>query len=193
MNLRFRHTVELVSEVPRFLLSYDLPALRLRVYRRAERIKSKSEGREPQESIEWFNKNQALLQSYTVIRLTEYTECQAFCLVVGIGSPHPTPPHPLTRKRVLLLPFGSKGGHTHWGRGVEEPIPTKERTLWYFVYYNPSAIRLLPPPSTPYQQLVSLSQSSCVVVVATVLGSISASSDKVESEGGRWSSVEYRT
>jgi hypothetical protein len=47
-------------------------------------------------------------------RTHEHTECQAFSLVVRIGSPHP-----LTRKRVLLPLFGSKGGDTLacWGGG----------------------------------------------------------------------------
>jgi hypothetical protein len=41
------------------------------------------------------------------VGFTEYTRCQAFCPVVGNGSPHP-----LTRKRVLRPPVGSKGGDT---------------------------------------------------------------------------------
>ncbi len=41
------------------------------------------------------------------VGFTEYTRCQAFCPVVGNGSPHP-----LTRKRVLQPPVGSKGGDT---------------------------------------------------------------------------------
>ncbi len=60
----------------------------------------------------------------------EYTECQAFYLVVRIGSPHP-----LNCKRVWLPPLWIQGGrHTHirmsgWGGGG--PIPTMGHTLWY--------------------------------------------------------------
>ncbi len=44
-------------------------------------------------------------------RTTELTECQAFSLVVWIGSPH--------RKRVLTPPpFGSNGGDTLAGEGT---------------------------------------------------------------------------
>jgi hypothetical protein len=53
---------------------------------------------------------------------TEYAECQAFCPFVGIGSPHP-----LNRKRVLLPPFGFKGGDTLacGGGGWGDPIQTR--------------------------------------------------------------------
>jgi hypothetical protein len=47
-------------------------------------------------------------------RLTEYTECQAFCSIVGIGSP----PHPLQPQASVALPFWVWGGrHTRWGGG----------------------------------------------------------------------------
>jgi hypothetical protein len=61
-------------------------------------------------------------------RGSEYTECQAFCpKIVRIRSPHP-----LALKRVLLPPFGSKGGDTlACGGGVwGDPILTKGQTLW---------------------------------------------------------------
>jgi hypothetical protein len=63
--------------------------------------------------------------------VTDYTECKAFCPVVRIGSPHL-----LTRKQVLLPPFGSKGGDTlacggGARGGVGDPIPMKGQTLWY--------------------------------------------------------------
>ncbi len=84
---------------------------------------------------------------------TKYTECQAFFRVGRIGSPQP-----LTRKGVLLPPFGSKGGdhrvyivqgflssrpnwvplgprgeetHSLAGEGMGDPIPTEGQTLWY--------------------------------------------------------------
>ncbi len=59
------------------------------------------------------------------------------------------PPHPLTRKRVLLPPFRSKGGDTlvcGWGVGRGDPIPTKGHadTLVLYVYvvhtYNLSTV-----------------------------------------------------
>jgi hypothetical protein len=55
-------------------------------------------------------------------------------------------PHPLTRKRVLLPLFGSKGGHTHlrgWRWGSQ--LRRRDTLLLCYVYFNPSAIRLLPP------------------------------------------------
>ncbi len=45
--------------------------------------------------------------------ITQYTECQAFCAVVRIGSPHP-----LSRKRVLP-PFGSTRKHSLADEGSE--------------------------------------------------------------------------
>jgi hypothetical protein len=50
------------------------------------------------------------------VTTTEYTECQVFCLVHRIGSPHSH-----IRKRMLLPPFGSKGGDTLAGEGVGAP------------------------------------------------------------------------
>ncbi len=58
---------------------------------------------------------------------TEYTERQAFFLVVRIWSSHP-----LTRKKVLLLPSLDPGGDT-LARGGD-PIHTKGQTLWYSMY-----------------------------------------------------------
>ncbi len=60
----------------------------------------------------------------------QYTECQSSNQVVRIGSPHP-----LTRKRVFLPPFGSKGEtHSLGGRGWGDPIPTMGQTLCYSRY-----------------------------------------------------------
>jgi hypothetical protein len=58
-----------------------------------------------------------------------YRECQDFCPVVRIGSPHS-----LTRKRVLP-PFGSQRGDPLLaGKGVRDPIPPKGQILWYSKY-----------------------------------------------------------
>jgi hypothetical protein len=61
--------------------------------------------------------------------LVQYTECHAAflsCLSL-LGSPYP-----LSRKRVLLPPFGFKGGDTLTrGRGWGDPISTMRQTLWY--------------------------------------------------------------
>jgi hypothetical protein len=47
--------------------------------------------------------------------LVQYTECQAFFIVVRIGSPSPA-------RSVAPPTFGSKGGDTlSWGEGVGEP------------------------------------------------------------------------
>ncbi len=76
------------------------------------------------------------------VATTEYTECQAVCPVVRIGSPLP-----LTREGVLLPPFWVQGRrHTRSpGRGWGHPIPTKGQTLWYstYVYYNPFTVASL--------------------------------------------------
>jgi hypothetical protein len=59
------------------------------------------------------------------------TECQAFTLVVRIGSP--PVPSPASECCPLLVPGG--GGHTRLrksGRG--EPIRTKGKTLWYSMH-----------------------------------------------------------
>ncbi len=82
---------------------------------------------------------------------TEYTECQAFCPVVRIGSPS------LTRKQVVLPPFGSKRGDTLaceycpplfrskggdtlacGGGGGGTQFPTKGQKLVLYLYFNPS-------------------------------------------------------
>ncbi len=62
---------------------------------------------------------------------TEYTECQAFCTVVRIGSPQP-----LNRKRLLPPPLRVHGGDTPaCGKGGGgDLIPTKEQKLWYLCY-----------------------------------------------------------
>ena len=61
----------------------------------------------------------------------EYTQCQAFCPFVGIGSPHPFP-----LKRMLLHPsFGSTFACGGWGVGG-----TQRDRHWYYLYTigNPS-------------------------------------------------------
>ncbi len=64
--------------------------------------------------------------------LTEYEECQAFCLFVWIGPPHP--------QASVAPPFESKRGDTlacgGWGTQFQ-PRDIHSGTLWY-VYYNPS-------------------------------------------------------
>jgi hypothetical protein len=71
---------------------------------------------------------------------TKYTSCQAFCLVVGIGSPHP-----LTRKGVLLPPpMGPRGRHTTVrGKGRGPNFDEGTYTLVLYVYYNPSTSFIL--------------------------------------------------
>jgi hypothetical protein len=66
---------------------------------------------------------------------TEYTECQALLWVVRIGSPLP-----LSRKRVLLPPFGSKRRNTlAMGERVCGPNSNEGTdTLVLYVYYNTS-------------------------------------------------------
>jgi hypothetical protein len=48
------------------------------------------------------------------------------------------PPHPLTRKRVLLPPLFPKVGDTFacGGRGWGDPIPRKGQPLWYSMSYT---------------------------------------------------------
>ncbi len=57
------------------------------------------------------------LTQLLLVTIFEYTECQAFCPVVRIGSPRP-----LTRKRVLRPPLWFRGGHTRqageWAGGA---------------------------------------------------------------------------
>jgi hypothetical protein len=65
--------------------------------------------------------------------LTEYKECQAFCLFVWIGPPHP-------QASVAPPPLGPRG-ETHWlaGEGVGGPNSNEGTdTLVLYVYYNPS-------------------------------------------------------
>jgi hypothetical protein len=65
---------------------------------------------------------------------TEYTECQAFCPVTQIWSPHP-----LTHKLVLLPPpfMGPTGEKLSFaGEGWEDPIHTKGQSLWYTLCMN---------------------------------------------------------
>ncbi len=60
--------------------------------------------------------------------LTEYNECQAFCLFAWIGPPHP-------QATVAPPLWVQEGRHTGLrGRGWGDPIPTKGQTLWYYMY-----------------------------------------------------------
>jgi hypothetical protein len=65
---------------------------------------------------------------------TEYTECQAFCPVVRMGS------HPLTRKLVLSpLWIDLRGKHSLAGEGVGGPNSDERTdTLVLYIYYNHS-------------------------------------------------------
>jgi hypothetical protein len=58
-------------------------------------------------------------------RTTEYRECQAFCPVVRIGSPHPL------SARECYPPLVPGGQTCLRESGWEEPIWTKGRTSWY--------------------------------------------------------------
>jgi hypothetical protein len=74
-------------------------------------------------------------------RLTNYTECLAFCSVVRIGSP----PHPLHPQASVALPFWvQRGRHTRLvGKGVGDPISDEGTgTLVLYLYFNPSTGRL---------------------------------------------------
>ncbi len=66
---------------------------------------------------------------YTYIAcLTEYKDCQAFCLHAWIGPPHP--------QASVAPPLWVQEGRHTWvrGRGWGDPIPTKGQTLWYSMY-----------------------------------------------------------
>ncbi len=80
-------------------------------------------------SMVWKQRHRIIWNTYS----TEYTECQAFCPVVRIGS---HVPHPLTHKGVLLPPLVGSNWETHSlaGEGVGDPIPAKEKTLCYSAY-----------------------------------------------------------
>jgi hypothetical protein len=58
--------------------------------------------------------------------IIDFTECQAFCLVVRIGSPPP----PLASVSPHIPHLGHEGGITlARGEGVGGPMPTKGQTL----------------------------------------------------------------
>jgi hypothetical protein len=65
---------------------------------------------------------------------TEYTECQAFCPGVRIGSPYP--PHP--QESVDPPPFGQGGDTLACGGGGGFNSDEGTDTLVLFVYYNHS-------------------------------------------------------
>ncbi len=66
----------------------------------------------------------------------EYSECQAFCPVVPIGSPQPQPS--------VAPPLGSTGEtHSLAKEGVVGPNSDEGTdTLVLYVYYNPSTLRV---------------------------------------------------
>ncbi len=70
--------------------------------------------------LAWFG--EANKRFIRVVPYTEWTECKAFSPVVRIGSSRP-----LTRKRVLPPPFGTRLRERGWG----QPIWKKGQTLWY--------------------------------------------------------------
>ncbi len=74
---------------------------------------------------------------------TEYTECQAFCPVVRIGS---HVPHPLTHHKGVLLPLpvGFKGADTlACGRGSGGPNSNEGKdTLLLSIYYKVFPLRI---------------------------------------------------
>jgi hypothetical protein len=88
-----------------------------------------------------------------------YTECQALYPVVRIRSSHP-----LTRKRVLLVPFGFTGGrHTGlWGDGVEGPNSDDGTAHLVLIGYTPSTLPQVnvgknrPPSRTNSTQLIGV-------------------------------------
>ncbi len=88
---------------------------------------------------------------------TEYTQrARLFVPVVRIRSPHP-----LTRKRVLLPPFGSKEGDTLAAKRVGEPNSDEETdTPLLCVYNNPSTIHPLCHKSQSRQSAKLFLQSS---------------------------------
>ncbi len=146
--------------------------------------KSKSEGTDLLESIDRFIQNQS--STHGVYRVPGFLSSRRnWVPPLPASSPASECCSPSLGPRGDTL-TGERGGGTDSDEGTDTLVLMFPIIHLRFDY-------ILPPPPTPYQQLVSLFQSSCVVVIATVLGSIPVSSDAVESQGGRWSSVEYRT
>jgi hypothetical protein len=86
----------------------------------------------------------------TICTGTEYGECQAFCPIVRIGSPHPqasvATPHPL---------WVQGGRHTRWWGGGGELIRTTGQKLYCSVYYSIIPLGLLAFPNPHPIQLYS--------------------------------------
>jgi hypothetical protein len=73
--------------------------------------------------------NQPRFSLFLIARYTEYTECQAFCPVVRIGSPTPSPASAAPPLWIQVR------RHTRLrGRDWRDPILTKGQTLWYSMY-----------------------------------------------------------
>jgi hypothetical protein len=88
-------------------------------------------------------------------------QCNAFCPVFRIGSPHS-----LTRTRVLLPPppsLGPRGRHNRLrGRGWGPDTDEGTDTLVLYVYYNHSTVAINSPPPFASASCLSFSAFLCV-------------------------------